>query len=190
MPHAEPKSKSTMGEPIVNGEKPHYKSLSHLTSYPVISDSITTFKNNKYGAKSLQYADEGYQRFAKPFLPYLSGPYSYVAPFVEKADTLIDSGLSKVDERFPVLKKDTKSIQETIVDTASRPLRLASDVQQRVLDTYGSEYKKFGGNGLIAGTKAAISTGLVISQESLAWLSSVLGAKKEQAQGAVNKANH
>lgn len=28
MPHAEPKRKTNMGEPIVNGEKPHYKSLS------------------------------------------------------------------------------------------------------------------------------------------------------------------
>lgn len=42
--------------------------LQHLTSYPLVSDSITTFKNNKYGAKSLTYADQGYA-FAKPYQP-------------------------------------------------------------------------------------------------------------------------
>merc|ERR1712093_874997 len=39
--------------PQVNGEAPSSAFLSHLISYPVISDSISTFKSNPYGAKSL-----------------------------------------------------------------------------------------------------------------------------------------
>lgn len=188
MPHAE---RDTMGEPTVNGETPHSQFISHLTSYPVVSDSITTFKNNKYGAKSLEFADHGYNRFAKPCLPYLSTPYSYVAPYVAKADSLGDQGLNKVDERFPIVKEDTEKIRDTILDTAFFPIRLAEDARQHVLDTYGSEYKKCGGDGYVAGGKALITTGLVISQESLGWLSNVLAKKNEQAKEVANeKINH
>ncbi|KAH8695406.1 putative pathogenesis associated protein Cap20 [Talaromyces proteolyticus] len=188
MPHAE---RDTMGEPTINGAQPHSQFISHLTSYPFVSDSITIIKSNKYGAKSLTYADQGYERFAKPYLPYLSTPYAYVAPYVAKADTLGDQGLSKVDERFPIVKEDTEKIKSTIIDTAYFPLRLADDARQHLFDTYGAEYKKCGGDGYVASGKAVITTGLVISQESLAWLSNTLAAKKEQAKETVNeKINH
>ncbi|KAL1971250.1 hypothetical protein VTN77DRAFT_202 [Rasamsonia byssochlamydoides] len=188
MPHAE---RDIMGEPAVNGEKIHSQFLSHLTSYPVVSESIATLKSNKYAAKSLDYADQGYERFAKPFLPYLSKPYEYVAPYLAKADSLGDQGLTKVDETFPIIKEDTETIKGTIIDNAYFPVKLVGDVKKHVLDTYDSEYKRCGGNGLVASGKAVITTGLVISQESLAWLSSVLAAKKEQAKNAANeKPNH
>ncbi|KUL92045.1 hypothetical protein ZTR_01137 [Talaromyces verruculosus] len=180
-----------MGEPLVNGEKPHSQFISHLTSYPVVSDSITTFKNNKYGATSLKYADQGYERLAKPILPYLSTPYAYVAPYVAKVDSLGDQGLAKVDERFPIVKEETEKIKNTIVDTAFFPLRLAGDARKHVFDTYGSEYKKCGGDGYVASGKAVITTGLVISQESLGWLSNYLADKKERTKEVVNeKVNH
>lgn len=157
----------------------------------MVSDSISTFKNNKYGATSLKYADQGYERFAKPFLPYLSTPYSYVSPYLAKADSLGDHGLSKVDETFPIMKEDTDKIKNTLVDTAFFPLRVADDARKHVLDTYGSEYKKCGGDGYVAGGKAVITTGLVISQESLGWLSDYLTDKKEQTKEVVNdKTNH
>jgi hypothetical protein len=156
-----------------------------------VSDSIATFKSNKYGAKSLDFADQGYERFAKPFLPYLSKPYGYVAPYLAKADSLGDVGLKKVDETFPIIKSDTDKIKGTVVNTAYFPLQLAGDVRKHLFETYDSEYKKCGGDGLVAGGKAVITTGLVISQESLAWLSSVLSARKEQTKEAVNeKVNH
>jgi hypothetical protein len=153
----------------------------------VVSDSITTFKNNKYGATSLKYADQSYERIAKPFLPYLSTPYAYVAPYLAKADSLGDQGLAKVDEKFPIVKEDTEKIKTTIVDTAYFPLRLADGTRKHVFDTYGSEYKKCGGEGYVASGKAVITTGLVISQESLAWLSDYLADKKEQTKEAVNE---
>lgn len=55
---------------------------------------------------------------------------------------------------------------------------------------YGAEYKKCGGNGLVASGKAVITTGLVLSQESLAWLSGWLQTAKEDVKEKVNeKAN-
>ncbi|KAJ9316778.1 hypothetical protein DTO271D3_2911 [Paecilomyces variotii] len=182
MPHAV--NNGTMGEPAVNGEKIHSQFLNHLTSYPVVSDSIATLKSNKYAAKSLDFADQGYTRFAKPVLPYFSKPYEYVAPYINKADAFGDQGLNKVDERFPIIKEDTEKIRDTIVDSAFFPLKLVGDIKQHVFELYGSEYKKCGGDGLVASGKAAITTSLLLSQESLGLLSAYLGAKKEQAKDA------
>ena len=201
MPHAEPKK---MGENAVNGEKVHshfldvsYISivnfrhhhspfLQHLTSYPLVSDSISVFKSNKYGAKSIEYADQSYDRIAKPFLPYFSKPYGYIAPYLARADSLGDQGLSQIDSRFPLIKEDTEKLRNTIYDNATYPVRVVGEVKSHVFDTYGSEYKKCGGDGVVASGKALITTSLVLSQESLGFLSSLLQAKKEQVKDVVN----
>ena len=159
----------------------------HLTSYPIISDSITTFKSNSYGAKSLQYADKGYARFAKPVLPYFSGPYGYVSPYLTRADTLGDKGLSRIDDQFPIIKEDTEKLRSSLYDQAHSPVRLAGDAKSHLFDLYGSEYKKCGGDGLLASGKAVITTSLVLSQESLAYVSSLLQSKKEQVKDVVEK---
>ncbi|GKZ83182.1 hypothetical protein AnigIFM56816_008268 [Aspergillus niger] len=184
MPHAE---NGIMGENSVNGETIHSQFLDHLTSYPVVSDSITVIKTNKYAAKSLEYADQGYSRLAKPFLPYFSKPYGFVAPYVARVDTLGDKGLSKVDETFPFIRDDTTTLKGSIKDGVSFPVRFVYDLKGHVFDTYSSEYKKCGGDGMVASGKAVITTGLVLSQESLAYISSLLQAKKAQVKDAVNE---
>ncbi|KAJ6044558.1 hypothetical protein N7499_007058 [Penicillium canescens] len=184
MPHAE-----TMGEPTVNGEKNHSQFLDHLISYPIISDSITFYKGNPYGAKSIQYADKGYTRLAKPVLPYFSTPYSYVAPYLARADSLGDKGLTEIDTRFPIIKEDTQKLRGSIYNGASMPVRLAGEVKHHVFDIYGSEYKKCGGDGVFASGKAVVTTSLVLSQESLAWISTFLQTKKEEVKEAVNEKN-
>jgi hypothetical protein len=185
MPHAE---KATMGEVPVNGEKVHHSQfLDHLASYPIISDSIATFKSNKYGAKSLHYADQGYTRLAKPVLPYLSKPYSYVSPYLARADTLGDKGLSRIDTRFPIIKEDTERLRTTIYEGAQGSIRIVVDAKGHIVELYGSEYKKCGGDGYVASGKAVITTGLILSQESLAYVSSLVQMKKEQAKDAVQE---
>jgi hypothetical protein len=187
MPHAE---KDIMGEPSVNGETVHSHFLEHLTSYPFVSDSIATFKSNKYGAKSIEYADQGYTRIAKPIVPYLLKPYTYVAPYVAKADSLGDQGLSKIDSTFPIIKEDTEKLKGTLYDSAVFPLHLADDARKHVFDVYGSEYKKCGGDGVVASGKAVITTSLLLSQETLALISSFLQTKKEQVKEVVNEKTH
>ncbi|KAL2824074.1 hypothetical protein BJY01DRAFT_230567 [Aspergillus pseudoustus] len=182
MPHFE---NDTMGENAVNGERAQSQFLEHLTSYPVVSDSITVFRTNKYGAKSLEFADQGYG-IAKPYIPYLSKPYGFVAPYISRADTLGDKGLERVDATFPFIKEDTSTLKNTIYDTAFFPLRFAGDLKSKVFSTYGDEYKKCGGDGYVASGKALITTGLVLSQESLAFLSSLLQQRKEQIKDIVN----
>lgn len=105
MPHAT--------ETMTNGEKASSQFVSHITSYPVVSDSIETYKSNPYGKKSIEVADNVYSRFGKPVEPYLETPYSYAKPYLQKADQLADSGLATVESHFPIVKEDTNTIIDT-----------------------------------------------------------------------------
>jgi len=181
MPHAE-----TMGSaPTINGDLPSSLFFSHFTSYPAISDVISAFKSNPYGQKSLGLADKGYVTFFKPVQGYLAGPYSIVAPYVSKADSLGDKGLSKVDSTFPIIKEPTDKIKGTVTDVAFFPLKVAGDGKEYVFKVYGDEHKRQG-PGLVGGAKALVTTGLVVTADSLGWIGSFLGQKKEEAKKTVD----
>lgn len=97
-----------------NGSQPSSKFISHVTSYPVVNDSIETFKQHPVGKQSLDIADRAYQTFGKPVEPYAQNAFSYVKPYAQKADEMAASGLGHVDQRFPIVKEDTS----TVIDTA------------------------------------------------------------------------
>merc|ERR1712000_509944 len=160
---------NTMGEATVNGDMPHSAVLSHLQSYPVVSDSIKTIKENPYGAKSIDITNAGYTKFVKPTLPYFQTPASYAKPYVAKADELGDKFLNKFDERVPIVKSETKEIQDTFVTYLHWPFKTSND-----------EYKKCGGEGVVAGGKAVVTTGLVMTSDVLKWISSFLQQTKEE----------
>lgn len=147
-----------------------------------MSDSINAVENNPYGKKGIELANEGFNKVVAPVIPYAERPYGYIKPYVQKADELADGGLKKVDGKFPIVKEDTKKIKGTILDFAFMPFRMANQGKDYVLSTYGNEYKKCGGNGVIAGGKAMITTGLMVTSDSLAWLADYLGQKKEQGK--------
>lgn len=134
MPHA------TNEMPTMNGEKSSSQFLDHITSYPVVSDSIETFKSNPYGKKSLELADGAYARFGKPVEPYLETPKSYVAPYAKKADELADSGLGKVESHFPIMKDDTNTIVEKGKSLIFYPFKLAGDSRDYVFSTYNGSF--------------------------------------------------
>lgn len=154
----------------------------HVTSYPAVADGISTFKSNPYGAKSINLTQETYDKFVAPVVPYAARPYGFVAPYVAKADSLASDGLTKVDTRFPILKEDTQKIKGTLIDYAYFPFRVVGDGKNYVLDTYGQEYKKCGGDGYVSSGKALITTSMVVTSDTLAWLSSFLSAKKEEGK--------
>ncbi|KAL8702722.1 MAG: hypothetical protein Q9201_004098 [Fulgogasparrea decipioides] len=174
MPHAE--------QSTVNGEKPSSQFLAHVTSYPAVSDSLDAIENNPYGKKGIELANEGYNKVVAPVIPYAERPYGYVKPYVQKADELADDGLKKVDAKFPIVKEDTEKIKGSILNIAFLPFRLANDGKDYVLSTYNKEYKKCGGDGYIAGGKALITTGLVVTSDSLAWFANYLNQKKEEGK--------
>jgi len=166
----------------MNGETVSSKSLSHLTSYPVVADSISTFKSNPYGAKAISVADAGYSKLVAPTLPYLQKPYSFVEPYVNKVDELGDNVLNVVDNKVPVVKTETKDIKDTAIGYAYYPFDKFGESKKYIFDTYGNEYKKCGGEGVIAGGKALVTSGLVVTSDVLTWVSQFLTQKKDEAK--------
>jgi len=188
MPHSENET-SKMSPPQVNGEtlSPSSAFLSHLISYPLISDSISTFKSNPYGAKSIDLSTQGYNSLAKPVLPYFSKPYQYVSPYISKADSLGDSTLSTLDSKFPVVKKPTGELYSDGKAIVFFPLKKGNEGKDYVFGVYGSEKKKVGGQGLVTNGKAALATGLIVSSDAVGWLMSFLQQKKAEAKEVTNE---
>jgi hypothetical protein len=173
----------------VNGEvHPSSATLQHITNYPVVNDALTSFKNNPYGKKSLELGDSAYQMIAKPVLPLFSRPYQYVSPYVKKADHLGAGALSKIDERLPMLKQPTVELYANGKQLVFYPVAKGKETTDHVFDVYSSEYKKVGGEGLVTYGKALISTGLVITSETLEWIGDMIRASKAKAKEAGDQA--
>ncbi|KAI1438990.1 hypothetical protein GGR50DRAFT_216703 [Xylaria sp. CBS 124048] len=167
----------------VNGEiSPSSATLSHIANYPFINDGIEYFKKNPFGQKSLELGDSAYQTFAKPFLPYLNRPFQYVSPYIKKADAVGDGALSQIDQRIPALKKPTDELVSEGKAIVFFPVRKGLETKSHVFDVYNSEYKKVGGDGLVTSGKAWISTGLVVTSETLSWVGDYLRAAKTEAK--------
>jgi hypothetical protein len=127
----------------------------------------------------------GYSKFVKPALPYFETPASYAKPYAAKADEMGDKFLSKVDEKVPALKSETEDLKKSVSGLIFWPLTKGVETRDWILDIYGKEYKKCGGNGYVAGGKAAVTTPLVVSSEVLQWLSSFLQTKGQEAKEVV-----
>ena len=159
----------------------------HVSSYPIVSDGITYFKQNPVGAKSIEVTNAGYAKFVKLALPYVETPVSYAKQYVAKADQLGDKFLTRVDENLPVLKSETKEIKSSVWSFFYLPVTKTTEAKDWAFNTYSAEYKKCGGNGIVAGGKAAVTTPLILASDVLQWLSSFLQAKKEEAKEIVQE---
>ncbi|TKA54887.1 hypothetical protein B0A55_12346 [Friedmanniomyces simplex] len=143
-----------------NDPQSHSKFLTHVTSYPVVNSSIETFK---------------------PVEPYLEGPYAYAKPYVAKADELADSGLQRVDGRFPIVREDTDKVIETGRGYVFWPWKY-------VYGTYSDEYRKTASHdhknpnaaGLITLVKALLSTELKIASDFFQFVADFLGPRYEE----------
>lgn len=92
-----------------------------------------------------------------------------------------------VEERVPIVKSETKEIKQTAFDFAHWPFVQLDNGKNYLFSTYENEYKKCGGDGIVAGSKAAITSSLVISADILGWVSSLLKAKKEEARETIKE---
>lgn len=194
MPHAEKDTTSlTNGEmsnngPVTNGDGPHSKVLSHLHSYPVVHDSFEAYKSHPFGARSLAIINESYQRFVAPLHPYLQTPYSYLSPYLSRADELGDNGLSKVEDRFPIVKQDTSKLKQTVFDYASLPLRVAGMGKEYVFGTWQDEYSKtHGQDGVVKNVKALISTELKFGLDAYGLVTAYLRKGKKETSKKVDE---
>jgi len=176
---------------MTNGDKPHSQFLSHLTSYPLVSDGISTYKSNPYGAKSLSFVNSAYStaytNLFQPVSPYLSGPYSYVSPYLAKADSLGDNGLSTLESRFPIVKAETATIQEKVQGIAYMPWNVASQGKDYVFQTYDDEYKKTQGTGIVKQAKAVIGTEIKLTAAFFQLVADFLGKAKQEGKEIIEK---
>jgi len=172
------KSHGTMSNdsaPLTNGETPRSKSLSHLHSYPVVHDTVETFKNTNIGASTLNLASNTYRSFVAPFHPYLQRPYSVAHPYLTRADELGDTGLSKFETYVPVVKEDTKTLKQ-----------YAFAPYNYVAGTWQEQYERTSHqNGLVKTGLAVVSTELKIISDACTvfldyWNSSKGGQKVNQ----------
>lgn len=160
-------------------------------TYPVVKDGVTTFQNNQYGQKSIQLSDTAYRRLAEPVIPYLSKPYQYVSPYIERADQLGDQTLSRVDQRFPLIKKPTGELYADARDFVLLPYHTGLQGKEHVLGVYSAECKKLGGDSLLVYSKALVGTVFTIGGETLDWVGTYLNSRNEDAKDVANeKANN
>jgi len=165
--------------------------LQHLLRYPVINDGVTTFTQNEIGQRSIQLGDSAYKTFAAPIVSILKTPYQYVSPYVKRADDIGDQTLSKVDERFPVVKKPTGELYADAKGIILLPYHKGVEGKEHVFRLYTAEHKKVGGDGLISHAKSVVSTIIIVGGETLGWFLETLSAKKEEAKETFNeKANN
>lgn len=186
------KTKMSNSNRQVNGDVASNSAvIKHLLGYPIVESSISTVKANPYGRKLLEVTEKVYQVGA-PFLGYLQGPYQYVSPYVHKADDLGDKTLSKIDEKFPIVKKPTDELVHDAQSLLQFPIRLGQSGKEHVLSTYNTELEKVGGKGLSAYYKAVLTTALTIGTETYATAASFLNTQKENAkqQAANGTANN
>jgi hypothetical protein len=157
--------------------------------YPVINDGVTSFRQNQYGQKSIQLGGSAYKTFAQPMMTYMSKPYQYVSPYIKKADDLGDQTLSRVDEKFPAVKKPTEELYSDAKSIVLFPYHKGMEGKDHVLKTYNKECKKVGGEGIVAYGKALISTVFVVGSESITWVGDFLSAKQAEVKDS-SKANN
>lgn len=129
-----------------------------------------------------------YSKFVKPTFPYLETPASYAKPYAIKVDELGDFFLTKVDEKVPVVKSETKELQGHIIAYVHWPIDKAGETKTYLLSTYHDEYKKCGGDGVVAAGKALITSSLVLTSATLNWLSSILTQAKEEGKEVAQEA--
>jgi len=192
MPHAE---NGTNGQKAiqVNGDPPASQFLSHLTSYPVVSDSINMYKSNPYGAKTIDLTQQllqTYNNSVNPRIaPLLRTPYSLVAPYLARADSLGDSGLTNLENRFPIVREPTQDLRSKLVDTAVWPFALANQSKDYVLGTYNEECQKASDkpDGLVKKAQAVLRTEIRLTAEVLTFVRSMLQQRKKEANAAIKE---
>jgi len=175
---------------VVNGDTPSTSSsafLSHLTSYPVISDSLSTIQNNPYASKTIAISQNAYSTITNPIKPYISKSLEYASPYINKVDHVGDSALYTIEDKLPIVKKPTGELYNDGKSIAFFPLTKSLEGKDYLFTIYGQQMKKQNGDGLVYKGKAAVVTGLLITSNVVAWLSRMLGEKKKEAKEVANE---
>lgn len=137
---------------------PFEKSLAHLSSYPVVSSALSTIQSYPL-AQTAQATAQAYTstatKYLSPLSPIIQKASELSQPLVSKADALADSGLGKVDAKWPIVKETPEVIlakAEQILKVeegrqlAKGLVEMGQKEKEHVFQIYEQELKK-SGNG-------------------------------------------
>lgn len=165
---------------------PFAKSINHITSYPVVSDTLTYAQSFALAQQTLNYSQQALG-LLKPLTPLLTKANDIAAPVVTKVDDFADSKLGQVDEKFPFVKKPTAEIADFLVAQKDFATGLAQKEREYIASVFAEELEKAAGankTGYIPTAKAGVNTGIVISQELLHWITDLVHKKRAEKSGA------
>jgi len=193
-----PTTSSPTTPPSEHSQFPFSKSITHLKSFPVVSDSISVIQAHPIGQRSISISTTAYDKFVKPFSPYIVKANDLASPYVAKADDIADHGIGKVEEKFPILKEPTENLTGKVTETVlpmkqyaiglyGHGLELANQRKEYVANLYHEELTKDGGKGYLPAAKAGLTTTLVIAADGLQWVVDHLGRRVPLAQNTDEK---
>jgi hypothetical protein len=146
-----------------------YKSVSHLQSYPLISDITASFTSSSICQRATNLSSAVYDRFITP-----------ISRVVQSADDFADANLTHLDSRFPVVKEvsaeDVKGMigypRKLIAEEIVKGSDYAHEKQEWVLHVYESQVDER--KGLVVKLKAGVTTGLVVSADVMLEVADIL----------------
>ncbi|KAF8458531.1 hypothetical protein BDZ91DRAFT_743096 [Kalaharituber pfeilii] len=149
---------------------PFEKSLRHLKTFPIVSDSL-------------------HARVLKPIGPFFIKVNDYASPYVSKADELADQGLGKVEAKFPILKEPTENVKSKVSEQLQNPRKFAEDLyesgleftnkqKEHILNVYKQKLADEESKGLLPVAKASLSTSFTLAVESYGWFCSAVSSRK------------
>ncbi|KAK0674400.1 hypothetical protein QBC41DRAFT_11 [Cercophora samala] len=185
MPHKVDKPKMPTSN-VVNGDSPHSATIRHLLTYPCVQDGVRTVKSTSVGSKVVDISNSTYQALYQNVFPYLAGPYGYVAPYVERVDSVGDKTLEVIEEKFPVVKKQPAEIVAGTKQIVFSPFRLTKSMKEYVFSIYQSEVQKCG-DTWTAYPKAVVVTGLNLTIETVTTARDYITNAKEQVKKAAQE---
>jgi hypothetical protein len=141
-----------------------YKSLSHLQSYPLISDITTSFTSSSICQRTINMSSALYAHCITP-----------VSRVVQSADDFADANLTHLDSRFPVIKEVSAEDvfgypRKLIVDEIVRGCYYAHEKQEFFKSQVDQR------KGVVVKLRAGITTGLVVSTDVMAEIADFLVA--------------
>ncbi|KAK0741854.1 hypothetical protein B0T21DRAFT_120845 [Apiosordaria backusii] len=183
MPHKIDKQRKMPSSNVVNGDSPHSATIRHLLTYPCVQDGVRTVKSTSVGSKAVDLSNGVYQALSQNVWPYFAGPYGYVAPYVERVDSVGDKTLEVIEEKFPVVKKQPGEIVEGTKQIIFSPLRIGRSVRDYILSIYQSEVQKCG-DSWTAYPKGVVVTALNLTIEGVTTARDYITNAKEQVKKA------
>jgi hypothetical protein len=148
---------------VPNGDSPRSTTLRHLLTLPAVQDGVRAFSANPVGKISIQLTNSAYDLVGAPILNLFNKPLAYVIPYAQRADEIGVEVLSRVEEKYPVVKKPSSELLNGAKEVAAVPVK-------HVTEVYNGAYKRSGSNHSIASVKAATETAAIVTIQSYLFL--------------------